>query len=316
MCKERPIGKSRFAYGKNVRRKRFLLAAAALALVAVGASALSRLPGNPETGGRRQDRSELLRLWEAGAFGEVHRLTGEALATRPLDYFLLTMRGFSAYQLGVSQVDSRAAGDFFGDSVRALRQAALLREAEGDGRVFYVLGKAYFNKGDGFADLAVRYLERAREMGHEASDIPEILGLAHAAIGDYRASVVAFSQALQATRPSALLLFHIAGSYVALGELEKARAYLTRGVAVSVDSRTTVRARLFLAEVLRMMGDVEGAMAQIAGVIEDAGENADARFQLGEIYASLGNNVRARAEWRRARDIDPAHARANARLSS
>jgi len=257
-----------------------------------------------------------LRLWEAGSFAEARALAIEGLGSRPLDYFLLTMRGFSAYQLGISHADSFRAGFYFDDGIRALRKAMLLREGREDGRLFYVLGKAYFHKGDGFADLAALYLERARELGHGASDIPEFLGLAYAALGDYESSVIAFAEALRTTRPSALLLLYMAESYAALGELEKARAYLTRSAAVSVDSRSALRARLFLADVLGRLGDADGAVAQLEGVIGEFGESAEARFRLGEMRALQGQAVEARAEWRRARDLDPAHLGAIARLSS
>ncbi|MCL2191920.1 MAG: tetratricopeptide repeat protein [Treponema sp.] len=292
------------------------MAAVVLATVVGSVSALSQFAGNlREGGGQRADRNEILRLWEAGLFSEVHSLSREALMSRPLDYFLLTMHGFSAYQLGISQANSLRAALYFDDSIRALRKAMLLRESERDGRLFYVLGKAYFYKGDGFSDSAIRYLERARALGHTASDIPEFLGLAYAAIGDYRNSVIAFAEALQTTRPSALLLLSIAESYIALEEFEKARAYLMRCIAVSMDFQTTITARLFLADVLRMLGDHNGAIGQLMEILEEAGENAEARFQLGELYALQGDNTRARAEWRRAVSADPTHLRARARLS-
>jgi len=312
---EARIRRNSFAYQKSVRRKRFVLAVVVLASVVGSVSALSQFAGNLRNGTQRVDRGELLRLWEAGSFDDVHRFTGEALVSRPLDYFLLTMHGFSAYQLGISQVNSLRAATYFDDCIRALRRAMLLRESQTDGRLFYVLGKAYFHLGDGFADFAVRYLGRARALGHDASDIPEFLGLAYAAIGDYWNSVIAFAEALETTRPSALLLLSIAESYVALGEFEKARAYLMRSIGVSVDSRTTLTARLFLADVLRMLGDINGAIGQLTGILDETGENAEARFQLGELYALQGDNVRARAEWRRAVTADPTHLRARTRLS-
>ena len=308
------IRRNRFTYRKNVRRKRFLLAVVVLATVVGSVSALSQFAGSLQRGGPRVDRGELLHLWEIGAFGEVHRVTAEALAYRPLDYFLLTMHGFSAYQLGISQIDAWRAAAYFDDCIRALRKAKLLREGETDGRLFYVLGKAYFNKGDGFADLTIKYLERARALGHRASDIPEFLGLAYAAVGDHRNSVIAFAEALETTRPSAPLLFSMAESYAALEEFEKARAYLMRCIGVSMDSRITLAARLFLADVLRNLGDFDGAIGQLTEILEETGENAEARFQLGELYALLGDSIRARAEWRRAVSADPTHLRARARL--
>jgi Tfp pilus assembly protein PilF len=49
--------------------------------------------------------------------------------------------------------------------------------------------------------------------------------------------------------------------------------------------------------------------------MEEGGENAEAHFQLGELYAGGGDSTRARAEWRRAVRIDPAHGPARTRLN-
>ena len=107
---------------------------------------------------------------------------------------------------------------------------------------------------------------------------------------------------------------HLA-SYAALEGFGNARAYLVRCMDVSIDSRVTVEAGLFLSDVLRVTGDADGAERQLMDVLEQTGENAEARFRLGELYAEKGDGVRARAEWRRARDVDPSHLRAIARLS-
>ena len=68
-----------------------------------------------------------------------------------------------------------------------------------------------------------------------------------------------------------------------------------------------------------------GALLLQRGRFADAGEqyqrlldlvpdSADARLFLGDAYAGLGDNARARAEWRRARSIDQRHHGANLRL--
>ena len=46
------------------------------------------------SGAAKGERKELLRLWESGSFDEVYSQSQIALASRPMDYFLLTMRGF------------------------------------------------------------------------------------------------------------------------------------------------------------------------------------------------------------------------------
>ncbi|MDR0497949.1 MAG: tetratricopeptide repeat protein [Treponema sp.] len=50
-------------------------------------------------------------------------------------------------------------------------------------------------------------------------------------------------------------------------------------------------------------------------VLEENHENADAHYQLGELYAMEGDTTRARAEWRRALRLDPTHGPARGRLN-
>jgi len=264
-------------------------------------------------------RREVLRLWENGYYSEVFELCGAALSSRPMDYFLLTMQGFSAFQMGVSRINNLDAAYYFDECLRSLRKAMLLKNAANDGRLFYVLGKAYWYKGDGFADLSVKYLEKARELSHNASDIPEFLGMAYASLGDYRNSVAAFSEALNPSAGSSeqpgLLLLSMARSYIALNEYETARAYLHRCIAVSPDSNVVRQARLLLSDVLVNTGDIGGAIRLLAVMLEEFGENAEVRFRLGELYFRQGDTARARAEWRLAVRADPAHAGARLRLS-
>jgi tetratricopeptide (TPR) repeat protein len=321
-----------YSYRTYIRRKRLIFFAVALAVAGVVTTASIHLVGR-FAGAARGERREILRLWEAGSYDEVYERSQTALVIRPMDYFLLTMHGFSAYQLGVSQINNLNAQRYFDDCVWALRKALLLKDSANDGRLYYVLGKAYNYKGESYADLSVKYLEKARGLFYNAADIPEYLGLAYEKIGDYRNSVAAFAEALvvQGTgelsnespsgerqmgeKPSGLLLFSIARSYFALGEFEQAQAYLQRCIELSPDSRTVLSARLLLSEVLRNTGDNNGARQQLMEILGEAGENAEAHYQLGELYALQGDATRARAEWRLALRVDPAHPKARTRLS-
>jgi len=312
--------RTRSSYRSYIRRKRLVFLGAAL-IIAGGAAAATVQLAWRFSGAVRGERKEIVRLWEAGSYEEVYGRSQADLVSRPLDYFLLTMHGFSAYQLGVSQINSLNAQRYFDDCLWALRKALLLKNAANDGRLYYVLGKAYNYKGESYADLAVKYLEKARDLSYNAADIPEYLGLAYKAVGDYRNSVAAFAEALvvqgQGTddRPPGLLLLSIAESYFALDEFEQARAYLQRCIDVSPDSRNILAARLLLSNVLRNMGDNEGARQQLTHILAEAGENAEAHYRLGEIYALEGETVRARAEWRLALRANPAHTEARKRLS-
>jgi tetratricopeptide (TPR) repeat protein len=158
-------------------------------------------------------------------------------------------------------------------------------------------------------------LEKAREAGYTAGDSPQYLGLAYAALGDYRSSVEAFSLALQTGRPSDILFLSIAKSYRAMNEHDQAGAYLIHCLDVTKDSRTAAAARLFLGGIFAEKGDTAGAETEFLRAIEEGGENAEAHYQLGELYAAGGDPVRARAEWRKAIGIDPAHRLSRARLN-
>jgi len=303
------------ARGTGFKRKhvltKVLIGAIIIVLLALSPAAYNGLIGN-----RLNERRQLRDYFETGAFEAAHSKSALLLSERPLDPFLLTIHGFSAYQLAIAQINSVDTMFYMDDSIWSLRKALLSREHSQDGRIFYVLGKAYYYKGQGYADLAVYYLERAIAANFRAGDIPEYLGLAYAALGDYRSSVAAFSLALTGNRePSDLLLLSIARSYLAMDEIEAARAYLVRCLQVSRDSNTIVATRLLLGNTLARLGDLAGAEAEYLRVIEESGENAEAHFQLGELYALEGDTTRARAEWRRALRLDPAHGPARSRLN-
>ena len=291
--------------------KNVLLGVLFLVILAFSPVAYNRLIGNSIS-----ERRQLREHFETGAFDAAYMQSASLLLERPLDNYLLTIHGFSAYQLAISQINSVDTLLYMDDSIWSLRKTLLSRENSQDGRVFYVLGKAYYYKGQSYMDLAIEYLEKALAANFMASDIPEYLGLAYAALGDYRSSVAAFSIALTGDRePSDLLLISIARSYLAMEEVEPARAYLVRCLEITRDSNTIAVARLLLGNTLAKTGDFAGAEAEYLKVIEEIGGNADAYFQLGELYALMGDTTRARAEWRRAFRLDPTHALARSRLN-
>jgi tetratricopeptide (TPR) repeat protein len=265
------------------------------------------------------DQKDLLRLWDSKAFTEVYLLSAEQLAQKPLDFFLLTINGFSAYQLAIAQINNSSMLKYIDSSIWALRKAMLLNEGVNDGRIFYVLGKAYYYKGKGYEELAIKYLEKTRKSAFYAQDISEYLGLAYAGVRDYRNSIEAFTLALNPvgnghSSPSDALLMSIADSYIALGEVETAQVYLELCLETSMDSNMISTARLSLAQILMGKADFLGAEGLYNRIIQEGG-NADAHYYLGELYNARGEVIRARAEWRRAIQIDPSHIQARSRLN-
>jgi len=263
----------------------------------------------------KNNRRELINIWNAGNYEQAYKISKEALNDKPFDYFLLTINGFSAYQWGISQINNQNTIFYIDSCIRSLRKAMLLKNSSNDARIFYVLGKAYSYKGPEYSDLAVKYLEMASNRHYEAQDIPEYLGLAYAAAGDYRSSVEAFTKAFKSGSLSDNLLMSIARSYMAMKEYNTASAYLQRCIELSPDSKSIYTARLLLAEIYIHLGDYNNAQAQYLSILNESGENAEVRYQLGELFNLIGDTTRARAEWRIAYRQDPTHAKARARLN-
>jgi tetratricopeptide (TPR) repeat protein len=303
------------AYAARFKQKRLLR----LAVIVVAAGALvcaAYFIKNFQTGVNRE-RSEPLNYWKAGAFAEAFQSSGLHLQKVPMDYFFLTVHGYSAYQLAFSQVNASEMMRYIDLCIFSLRKAILTPDGMKDGRVFYVLGKAYYFKGPEYADCSVDYLQKAHALSWEANDAAEYLGLSYARLGDYRASVAAFAQALNTAgeNPPGTLLIAIARSYLELGEDAIAESYLLRCLETSRDIDAIVEARLMLGGIMRERGAYDAAEKHYEAILAEAGESAPAHHELGELYLAAGDLARARSEWRRANRIDPAYAPSIARIN-
>jgi tetratricopeptide (TPR) repeat protein len=321
--------RSRSDYGAQAHRKRTVHKALVAGLLVFFLIAAVFVVGMGLKNRSSIDRKELRRLYDAGSYEEAFEMSQTGLEQYPMDYFLLSLHGFASYQLAIAQINTFDTLIYVDECIWSLRKALLTKDDSRDGRVQYVLGKAYYSKGSGYVDLAIRFLEEARDLSYNAEDIPEFLGLAYAAAQDYRSSVAAFSIALNPAAqgseggeqahtsdyPSALLLLALARSYIALDETETATAYLIRCIDSSQDSNIITAARLLLGDIFFQSGRVEEAEALYLSILENDAENAEAHFQLGELYAAKVDITRARAEWRRAVRIDPSHGKARARLN-
>ncbi|GMO27126.1 MAG: tetratricopeptide repeat protein [Termitinemataceae bacterium] len=314
---------SKSNYGSVIRRKQTLRTFVLLILLAFILVSIVALFSIQRSRSAR-DQKDLIRLWQSEDYRSVFDQSAKDLEKKPMDYFLLSLHGFSAYQLAVAQINQENMLIYLDQCIWALRNALLSKDKKQIGRIYYVLGKAYFSKGSDFSDLAIQYLEAAKQEYFKASDIPEHLGLAYADVKDYRNSVIAFSEALvpedgedggKMGAANDALLLAIAKSYIELDELDTAGAYLARCLDVSKDFNTIAVAKLLYGNILLKKGNYAEAEKQFLAVLKEGGERADAHFQLGELYAAREENTRARAEWRKAWYIDPAYTPAIARLN-
>jgi len=267
------------------------------------------------------ERRELMQVWNDGDYNKAYEISKQLFEEKPVDYFLLSVNGFSAFQLGISQINNQSTLQFIDECIFSLRKAKAVIQKDPQkvkelGYLYYVLGKAYGYKGNEYADLAVKYLEMADALSCDASDIPQFLGIAYAALNDYRSSVEAFSRALNPDQlPTDNLLIAIARSYMAMEEYNMAISYLQHCVSVSNDSNSVVNSKLMLAEIYRELEDYANAEKQYLSILEETGETAEVHFQLGELYNLQGDSTRARSEWRTAYRQDPLHTKARSRLN-
>ena len=253
------------------------------------------------------DKKSLLVYWNNEDWETAYEKSQESLLENPMDPFLLTIHGFSAYQTALAQVNNEESLVYIDDCILSLRKVLLIKNADKDGRVRYVLGKVYYAKGQYYADMAVHYLEAAKELSFNAIDFNEYLGLSYAAIKDYQRSIEAYTASLDpaAGEEADLLLLHIAQSYIGMEEWEAAKAYLVRCTESSKDMDLILKAHLLLGKAHANEGDMDRALLAFEEVLETGGENAEASFEMGKIYAALGDTIRARAAWRRAYYADP-----------
>lgn len=308
------IGRGRSRYAASILRKRALRSIVIFlaVLLALGSSVFALHAWNSQGGGAGADA---LKAWNNASYEVVYKSAQEHLEKKPLSVFWLSLRGFSAYQIAAAQINSQDVSLYINDCIFSLRKALLLGAGNNESRLNYVLGKAYFQKGPDFADLATSTLEKAKASGYKSADLQEYLGLSYASLHEYRKSIIAFTEAL-GDNPSDLLLLSIARSYIELGEYEQARAYLVRCAEKTKDSKVIAQSKILLGNTLLAVGDTVEAEKEYLSVIESDEQNAEAQFALGELYASLGDSVKARASWRKALRIDPTHGPARVRLSS
>ena len=240
------------------------------------------------------------------------------LQEKPYNNTALAYYGYACFFLAVSQNDTFTAQEYLDESINNLRLAMYDASKSLLPQLQYMLGKAYFYKNTittyYYADLAIKYLTLAKENGYEADDISEYLGLSYASLGMTYESISAFTEAL-IVRESDSLLLSIAEQYYKAGELNASRQYLFRIIENCSNDEIILKSRLLLGNIYTDNGEYDNALEQYKLVLEKDDNSADAHYGLGLIYEKQENMVSARAEWRKARKIQPNHAGAVRKLS-
>jgi tetratricopeptide (TPR) repeat protein len=259
-------------------------------------------------------KSKILSDWGAKRWDAVRAQSVASLASRPLDAFYLTFRGLASYYEGMELPEGEERAALVDEAVVALRKALTAKGSMPKAQVEYVLGKAYYDKGESYFDEAVKYLELSVAAGYVASDSREYLALAYVGLGDKAQAIKSFAAALEHSRAD-LLLIAAAKAYMDGAEPVKAEALLLEVLANGKDDLAKENGRFLLGDIYAARGELGKATEQYELILAKDPASAESHYRLGLIQQSLGDPIKARAEWRKAVSIDPMHAAARQKLS-
>ncbi|MGP1593779.1 MAG: tetratricopeptide repeat protein [Treponema sp.] len=263
---------------------------------------------------RSPSLSSVYHDWEIGSYMNVYQKTADIIDVRPFDGTALALHGFAAYYLFAEQTDLSVGSDYLTDSIVHLRRALYTVRKSDMPKVAYMLGKAYYQQGYYYSDLAVKYLDMAKSGGLEAADLAEFRGMAASLFGDADKALEAFTDAL-ADDPSDLVLYAVAENYAKKGDIKNAQLYLFETVKKTSDAVLELRCRNKLAFLFLEEGNTAEAAEQFTAVLEKDANSADAHYGLGLLHEVQGDIIKARYEWRKALRINPLHTETRAKLN-
>ena len=252
--------------------------------------------------------------WNAQNYENVYQKTETILKKRAYDGEALALRGFSAYYIFAEQTDFSISYSYLNDSILNLRQAMYRVSKAYQPKIAYVLGKAYYQKGYYYADLALKYLDIAYDSGEEFKDLSEFRGMSASILGDSERAIEAFTEAL-ADKPSDLLFFALAENYIKISDKQNAKLYLFETIDKTKDTLLELKCRYLLGSLFLEDNKIEEAAKEFNIILEKDSTSADAHYGLGVIYELQGDMIKARAEWRRALKLDPLHPKTRVKLN-
>lgn len=225
-----------------------------------------------------------------------------------LNNTVLVYRGYAAFKLATASLDAAESQYYINECIKCLRIALMNAKVKTVPQIKYVLGKAYFQKNiicsyHYYADLVVKYLEEARNLGYKADDIPELLGISYSDLGMPRESISSFCDALL-IRESDSLLLSIAKQYYKLNQFSASKQYLFQIISRVQDDSLLLETQTLLGKIYLDEENYEDAKEIFESILLKNENSADAHYGLGVVYEKSGDLVKARAEWRKTTKID------------
>ncbi len=259
------------------------------------------------------EEKTLEELWSDSRYKELTERCETILAVDPLDARSLIYNGFAYFYLGIAQFTLEDQLPLLDKAVINLRKALQLKNHPLEGKVNYILGKAYYHKGRFYMDQAIIHIEKSVELGTVNPDSYKYLGLSYSELGFYSEGIEYFLKAVN-DREDDMLFLVLGQTYHKLGDEVNSEIYLKRAIELNNDFRVEIKSRFLLGKIYTENGDYKKAQDQYNLILARDSKSADAHYFLGEIYSEMGNSVKARAEWRKVLELDPSHYGALLRL--
>ncbi len=265
----------------------------------------------PKSKSFKLDESALIELWDRSEYQQVYEQSSLLLEQHNFNSTALLYKGLSSFYVALAQTDTASEQTYLDESINNLRKSLYFAHDQLKPQIYYILGKAYFQKNlfssyHYYSDLAIKYLEKALEAGYNSSDIPEYLGLSYANIGLTQQSIQAFTNALL-VRESDVLLLAIAQQYMLHSNLDIAKQYLFKVAQESNNDILILKSKIVLAQIYIDEQKYDEAAAEYLEILEKDPEYADAYYGLGLVYEKQGDSAKARAEWRKVIKIQVNH---------
>ena len=311
-----PEDRYRFSGKKKQSRKPLIITIAAVVIIAVAVGAFFFISKNVDAASQFSGAEEVVTietLWQNQHYETINNKCEAMLEMDPMNQKALIYNGFSYFYRGASQFSLEEKIPLFDQSITNLRKALLVCNDDIKGKVKYIIGKCYYQKGKFYSDLSIKYLEESLEDGYTGEDVYEYLGLLYSRLAMYEKSAEYYNRAI-AEKPSDMLYLVLAQTYYQLSEIEKSEEYLIWALNKTSDFSIEQKARYLLGKIFVEKEEYLKAEKEYRTILEKNDKAANAHYYLGEIYEKLGDTAKARYEWRKCLDIDSYHLGARTKL--
>jgi len=290
----------------NLGSKLLIIIAAVIVIGGTAAFFLIRSRSQNDTSNAISEFEAIYEYWKVNKYDNVIELSEKALSENPVNEKGLALGGFAYFYKALGEFSVEERLTLIDKAIVNLRKLSVLENNPYPEETEYILGKAYFHKGKYYTDQSIDHLKKSLDLGFQADDIYEYLGLAYSEINQYEQSVEYFIMAAEYSE-TPLLYLTIAQTYYKMNDKRSSEEYLLRTINSTEDTNLEEKCRFLLAQIYLDSENYIKAIDQFDKVIEDNPQSADAHYQLGVIYDSMNDNIKARAEWRKALQIDPSH---------